>query len=496
MPVELESEQDPEPPRNTLVGLAGSELASAAEAGVPKVSEIRGRAQAPRIALLTPYDGGNLGDAAIQDAIIANLRARNHDASFSGISLNCDNFAERHGPETFPLCAVGRPFYRMAYGRIADRSTVAGIPLEETSSARGSAARLKQAVKSIPGWGRVLKVAHAWVLSLGKELRHCVSGYSFLRGQDALIVSGGGQLDEEWGGPWGHPYALFKWALLARLARVPVAFASVGACKVTSTPSRLFLSAALRMASYRSYRDSHSREIATGLLKTAAEDPIVPDFAFTLPAASLAVGAANTPIADRQKVVAISPISYAKPQIWPQHNRALHSRYLAQLAQVLSNLILRGYFVVIVWSSLGDDQSVISELLGLLDDDSRQRASTQVNIPTIETWRDYVGAVRDAHILIASRLHSTILGFVTQTPTIAISFDPKVDWVMEDLGMTDYLLQISNFTAEDVLRLFDRFENQQDPILERIASYRDAIAAVSARQYDALAVLAERQSQL
>src|SRR6185437_9395874 len=55
-----------------------------------------------------------------------------------------------------------------------------------------------------------------------------------------LIVSGGGQLDEEWGGAWGHPFALFKWAMLARLAKVPLAFASVGACKAASTTSRFF----------------------------------------------------------------------------------------------------------------------------------------------------------------------------------------------------------------------------------------------------------------
>lgn len=51
-----------------------------------------GSSLGPRIALLTPYNGGNLGDAAIQDAMIANLRSRLPDAQFSGICLNCDNF--------------------------------------------------------------------------------------------------------------------------------------------------------------------------------------------------------------------------------------------------------------------------------------------------------------------------------------------------------------------------------------------------------------------
>ena len=48
----------------------------------------------PRIALLNPYTGSNLGDAAIQDAMIANIGIRLPDAQFFGISLNCDNFVE------------------------------------------------------------------------------------------------------------------------------------------------------------------------------------------------------------------------------------------------------------------------------------------------------------------------------------------------------------------------------------------------------------------
>ena len=60
----------------------------------------------PRIALVTPYTGGNLGDAAIQDAMIANLRQRMPGAQFFGITLSCDNFLKQHGVGAFPLRAA------------------------------------------------------------------------------------------------------------------------------------------------------------------------------------------------------------------------------------------------------------------------------------------------------------------------------------------------------------------------------------------------------
>jgi polysaccharide pyruvyl transferase WcaK-like protein len=346
---------------------------------------------------------------------------------------------------------------------------------------------LKQALKQVPVLGWFLKR----VVSLGKlvfrEVRHCVQGYRFLRTHDLLIVSGGGQLDEEWGGAWGHPFALFKWGVLARMARIPYVIASVGACKVDSTTCRFFLSAALRVASYRSFRDEKSREVASGLLARAAEDPIVPDLAFSLPPLQLPVPASIRSISQGRTVVAISPIAYCKPGSWPNEDSALYGRYVQKMAQIVLKLLERGCVPVIVCSSIGDDDAVIPDILGSIGDESRARFAGQMHIPAIRTWKDLVGVLWDADYLIASRLHSAILGFVTQTPTIAISFDPKVDWVMEDLGQTDYLFEIRKFAAGDVIEALDRIESRTDGVRKQIGSYQRRILSAFALQYDALA---------
>src|SRR5262249_7548930 len=157
----------------------------------------------PRIALLTPYMGGNLGDAVIQDAAIANIRLRLPRAEFSGICLNCDNFVDRHGSDAFPLCGNGGFFYRMHHGRIGEPVTAApsrtGVAVDSVS----------HALKRVPVLGWCLKKIRAcW-----REVRHWIDGYWFLRRHDLVVVSGGGQLNDEWGGPWCHPFALCKWAI-------------------------------------------------------------------------------------------------------------------------------------------------------------------------------------------------------------------------------------------------------------------------------------------
>lgn len=442
-----------------------------------------------QIALLSPYNGCNLGDAAIQDAIIANLRLKLPNAQFSGLTINGDNFVERHGTDSFPLYASRLPLYRSNLRSVTD-------PRQDGSLARTASAPLLtwswpvRLLGRAPLLGSCLRAVHSLAERVSGEILHCIRGYRFLRTHDILIVSGGGQLDEEWGGPWGHPFALFKWAVLARIARVPYAVASVGACKINSKASKLLLSGALRMAQYRSYRDTNSREAAAGLLRGAARDPIVPDLAFSLQSSELPPPAGIRSISRGRQVVAISPIAYAKPGIWAFEDAALYERYLRHMVRLLSQLLERGYFLLMVCSCLGDDDPVVTEILECMDDESKRRAAGQMYVSRIRTWRDVIASLRDVDFLIASRLHSAILGFITQTPTVAISFDPKVDWVMEDLGQTDYLLHIHDFTAEDVVQALDRIQLRSGSVAAQIRSYQLAIHSVFTRQYDALADLA------
>jgi|SRR5208282_5056784 len=447
-------------------------------------------AHGPRIALLTPYNGGNLGDAAIQDALIANLRFCLPAAQFSGICLNGDNFVERHGTGFFPLCGSDGQFYRMYSRRLTDQPADVESSAQIANEEDRKSSSMKQAVKRVPAVSWLLKPIYRAARRVYRELRHSAGGYRFLRTQDLLIVSGGGQLDEEWGGPWGHPFTLLKWAVLARIAQVPFAIASVGTCKITSTTSRFFLSVALRMAQYRSYRDQTSRTVAARLMPRTTSDNIVPDIAFSLPSPELPPPAGIQSIAEGRTVVAISPIAFAKPGSWPSPNRDLYDRYLLEMTHVVSHLLKRGCFLVIVCSSLTDDERVIAELLNRLDDHSKALATRQLHVPKIRTWKDLGASLRGADFLIASRLHSAILGFLTQTPTVAISFDPKVDWVMEDLGQTDFLLHIQDFEAADVIGTLERIELRRSSVVEQITAYQHRIREVCEKQCATLAGLA------
>lgn len=436
------------------------------------------------VVVLTPYSGHNLGDASIQDALIANLRNRWPRARFSGITLNCENFVERHGSDAFPLCMIPRPLYCMCRG---SGESLAGGLREGLGNTRAG-----KTLQRVPGIWPILKTLRAVARGLSwpvREMTHWIAGYRFLRKHDVLIVSGGGQLDEEWGGPWGHPFALLKWGVLAKLAGIPFLFVSVGACKIRSSIGRFLLAMALRLAEYRSYRDRNSREIARGLLERAIDDPVIPDLAFSMPSAELEASAGIRSMAQGRPIAAVSPIAFAKPANWPYKNRVLYDRYLQEMAAVVSELLIRDFFVVLVWSDLGDFEYVTSDLLQRIEASASKELAQRVHIPAIRSWRELVAALADVDLLIASRLHSVILGSVMRKPIVAVSFDPKVDWVMEDLGQQDYLLQIRDFTADEVLGAVERINCHGRAVSDEINTYQERIAPVLAGQYEAISCL-------
>jgi polysaccharide pyruvyl transferase WcaK-like protein len=450
----------------------------------------------PQVALITSYSGGNLGDAAIQDSMILNLRERLPNASFLGITLNGENFVKQHGASAFPMLASSTdPHQNWQQSTGPHRSGSTDSTLQGASHISG---RIRGALRRVPG----LRHSIGWLRStfgvLRRERTHWVEGYRTLRSQDLLLISGGGQLDEEYGGPWRLPYTYFKWTLLARLARVPCALVSVGAGKIESIASRLFISAALRMCCYRSFRETRSKAAIVKLLRGAMKDSVIPDLAFSLPESQLPAPAEGIrAMARGRQVLALSPIAYRKPVHWPTADRELYQRYVRQMAHVLTDLAERGYFIVAVCSSLGDDESVIPDIVSELAPDIRSALEGRLHFPKVKTWRELVAVLRETDCLIASRLHGTILSFVSRTPVIAISFDPKVDWVMEDLGLTEYLLHIRDFTAADVLHALDRLESGVAAVVERIVTYRQAVLLTSgsARQYDLLASLSLKHHQ-
>ena len=140
-----------------------------------------------RVALIGAYSSRNLGDVAIEKALIENLRALEPDVAISGLSYDPADTTACFGIPAHPL-----------------------MPTEPAATADGSTPA------SFPR--RVVRALTTRLGRLARELRFTFDAYRVVREVDLLIAAGGGQLDEYWGGAWGHPFALLSWSRLCRFA--------------------------------------------------------------------------------------------------------------------------------------------------------------------------------------------------------------------------------------------------------------------------------------
>ena len=468
---------------------------SSLDAGLHPGSKSKEPGSHLRIGLLTPYGGTNLGDGAIQTAVIEGIRRQLPGVELWGITLNPAETARRHGIRAFPITGLLMPFYSETLfdpirGLSVRFQTKSGLGEnadngEAVWSCSRDYGRLRQHLKKVPALGRTLKFL---VNPLRKgfavvhEIRHLGTSFHFVRTLDMVMVSGGGQLDESWGRAWGHPYALFRWAVLARLAGKQFVIVSVGVDEVRTKLCRYFTRIALSLASYRSYRDLVSKKLLEQWTFTK-NDAYVPDLAFGLcvPEGTLPLLENGHPV-----IVGISPMAYGRYGSWPKPAPAVYSEYLSCLAKFVAFLAGNGCRVILFTTS-GTDRAAIEDLQAMIIERWPVGIMDKVSAPINETVEELLQEVRKVDFVVASRLHGVILSHILGKPVLAISYDRKVGTHMQDVGQGRYLLELSNINSTELTACFQSLvgnaQESRKEVRKHILCFRKSIE----KQYEHLA---------
>ena len=452
------------------------------------ISKCEGRLQfkgsnplnAYKIALLTPYGGKNLGDAAIQEAVIANIRKRYPDAHIYLITLWPENTTKLHGVSSFPITTLAIPYYASGlsignrHGKDADTSiTVRHDLLSRAKAAIKRSSLLYSSLKLV--YTIVFKVPRAFCI----EMLHITRAYKFLKGANLLLISGGGQLDDYWGGPWGHPYALFKWGLLARAVGARYVFLSVGTCALESRLTTCFIRYALRLATYRSYRDQTSKKLLEHMAFTR-KDAVYPDLAFSYVNGRIRHRAGRSNVG---RVVGMSPIAYLSRYSWPKKDISAYEHYFGNLVHFISDLIRQEYSIVF-FSTDSPDRKVINDVVASIAKDVSLNINGRIYQPHTDTLDDLFAQLCNVDYVVASRLHGVLLSHLLCIPVLAISYDRKVNTHMTDMGMSEYCLDIHNLETVSLLKSFESLTMNADRIKLSLKENGADYAGALKRQYD------------
>jgi polysaccharide pyruvyl transferase WcaK-like protein len=407
---------------------------------------------ATKIGLLNHVGGGNLGDDATLEAVAGNIKRRWPNAEIVAFSMNPDDTETRHGIMSHPIRRKG---WSIGYKPAGTEA-----PLKET---------VKALTRKYRGVFYLLKATNT-VLRLPsevfRELLFLVSSRRKINSFDLLIISGGGQLTEK-GGPWGFPYTIFKWVVLARSARVRCIFLNVGAGPLTHPLGKFFVTRALLAADYVSLRDDKSQALVYKIGFTG-ESRVCPDSAY-----GLEVAATNgSPLEGRaQPIVGFAPMPYPDRHEYPaEKDQIVYNELIRKLAIFASWLVGQSYALTTFGTDIGVDPLAIEDLqLALLSHHGITSSQYSVN-HSVKSAHDLLATISGMDYVVTCRFHGVVFAHLLNKPVLAIAHHPKVMDMMTDLELSNYSVDIRDFDLKLLMERFTSMVINTEEIKSRMAA--------------------------
>ncbi|MER6390225.1 polysaccharide pyruvyl transferase family protein [Streptomyces sp. NPDC001523] len=383
-----------------------------------------------RVGVFGLLGSGNLGNDGSLEAVLGYLRAEHPGAVVDALCGGPEVVSGRYG-----IPATRLHWYRGEY---------------RTASRAGAVA-----AKALGKLVDVFRTA-AWV-----------------RRHDVVIVPGMGVLEATLPlRPWGFPYSLFLLCASGRLFDTRVALVGVGAAAITDRPTRALVRRSARLAGYRSYRDTLSRDAMRAMGVDTARDEVYPDLAFALPTPR--AGAPEDPSGR----VAVGVMAFHGGNDDRDRAEEIHRRYLDGTIRFVRALVEDGRPVRLL---TGDacDAPVVAAILDAVD-------SPLVTASEAASLADLMEEMAAADTVVATRYHNLVCALKVGTPTLALSYAAKSDALMARMGLEAYCHPAREVDADRLLEQFRELEKRSAE-LRRVLTERNAVAVRQLdRQFTAL----------
>jgi polysaccharide pyruvyl transferase WcaK-like protein len=394
-----------------------------------------------KIALFGTFGTGNLGNECTLQAMLLNIRRRVPNAQVSCICAGPEETASTYGIHAFairemPLRATNNRAWRLL------RKICVGIPAE------------------LYRWFGVIKR---------------------LMGAQMLIMTGTGMLSDYNIGPFGLHYDILRWSVVAKLCRCKLLFVSVGVGPLHHPLARFFVRAALRMADYRSYRDSFSKEYLKSIGFDADADAVYPDLAFSLPKDMLSTGQHD---GDKRGPIGVGLITHYVQRSLSDDAEQIYREYTTKMASFIRWLLEHNRTVRLLIGDVVHDTRVRTDLRTLLEQSGLTYEKSHIIDQPAGSFEELLSQLATTKVVVASRFHNLLLALLLGKPALAISFHEKDDALMTAVGLQEFRQDIANLDVSTLIEQFVRLEENADPLRQEIRRNTKDYRRELDKQYD------------
>jgi len=405
------------------------------------MEQIKSNSSRRKICFFGIFGSGNLGNEATLCAILSNLRRIVPNAEIACICSGPQETAAEYNISAFPMKEKPLPPVTNQLVKGLRRIFV-GIPME----------------------------VYRWYKAI-----------TILKDADMLVMTGTGMLGDFGILPTNLHYEIVKWSLAAKLCRCKLLFVSVGVGPIRHWLSRVLVKTALRLADYRSYRDTFSKDYLEGIHFDTKNDFVCPDLAFSLPKTMIPPDTAKEL---RGTVVGVGIMTYRNKSNSGEADNRIYHAYITKLSLFVSWLLDQGYIVRLLIGDAVYDERVRQDMRLSLERNGIKYQQGRIIDNPASSVNDVLSQLAATDAVIASRFHNVLLALLLGKPVVAISYHEKVDALMAALGLADFCQDIENIDVDKLIEQFTTIEQCAGILKPQIAQKAEVYRRALEVQYD------------
>ena len=265
---------------------------------------------------------------------------------------------------------------------------------------------------------------------------------------------------------------------LAKIFGLPVILIGVGVIYPTSTIARFITKLILNHVDVICVRDERSRQCLERLGITKPNIYEASDLVFTLTPSIEISKIYNLKSKNSDKLlIGVNVRPY--DQMYSEYSTWRTEKIINIFANICDTLI-ETYNAEIIFIPMVVKDRIYPYHTTLLSDDElsnkviklmKHKDKVQV-VADYRTLDDLFVLLSNIDILISMRLHPILLASLVGTPSISISYSPKVEIFMKELGMQHYIVPIDKLENKKVISLINMLINSNNKLLLSVNSLK------------------------
>ncbi|RYP85563.1 hypothetical protein EKO23_12475 [Nocardioides guangzhouensis] len=396
----------------------------------------RRRRNGPAVGLFGRLGAGNIGNDATMEVVLAGIRARQPSVVIDCMCSGPEEITRKHGLPAQHLHA----FHTQPRGRRGPARTIARI-------AAGA-------------------VVDAWRTA------------AWVRRHDAVIVPGMGTLEATLQErPWQMPWSLFLLGVSGRLFGVDVAFLCVGASHIPEPANRWLMVTGARLAHYRSFRDSRSRDELAAMGVPCRADAVFPDLVLSL-------RRPETPAPDGPLTVAVGVMAFRGSNTERGRSEAVHATYVDAMVRAVVRLLDAGHRVRLVIGDAEDRDTALAIEEQVLA--RRAGAAGYLPFAAASSFDEVLAQLAACDVVVAARYHNLVAALVLHKPTLAIAYGDKHESLLASMGLPGHTLPIRTLDVELLESRVVALHRSREQVEGLLRQHHEAVLAEVDRQFDEL----------